>query len=258
MANSVLVVYEPLDEVVYKKNYWKQYIDFYEKYWDGPSSFQSVWFGNEYDDFRKGLSNHLGLDNDSIEDCFFMKDKDEKYYISPLSTVGNPYVFSSENYIPTEWFMLFKPDDKKLSYTHTGYGAISQDGIYFTTDTSKSMENIRKANEIIDRSIQKSGNEKSHINNTVSQILEGILHIKSWLSGFNISGKVVLNYGDICTYIPNYSLSAENSVKDVWDILSMIEDKKFNDAESKFKIFVMKWQDTFSQTSESSSMPVVQ
>ena len=42
MANSVLVVYEPLEEVIEKKDYWKKYIDFYLKYWDSPSSFQSV------------------------------------------------------------------------------------------------------------------------------------------------------------------------------------------------------------------------
>lgn len=104
MANSILVVYEPLEEVLYNRNYWKEYIDFYEKYWDGPSSFQSVWFGNEYDYFRDGLSNHLGLDKDLIEDCFFIKEKDEKYYISPLTTNANPYVLGSENYIPTELY----------------------------------------------------------------------------------------------------------------------------------------------------------
>ena len=258
MPNSVLVVYEPLDEVVYKQNYWKAYIEFYEKYWDGPSSFQSVWFGNEYDDFRVGLSKHLGLDNNSIVDCFFIKNKDEKYYISPLTTDSNPYVYSSENYIPTEWFMLFKPEDKELSYTHTGYGAVSQDGIYFTTDTLKSMESIKNANEIIDRAIQKIEHDMPPVFNTLSQILEGIKNIKSWLSGFNKSGKIVLSYGDICTYIPNYSLSSENSVKDVWDILCMLEIEKFNDAESKLRIFVMKWQDTFGQASQSNRIKLIQ
>lgn len=258
MANSILVVYEPLDQILYKKNYWKEYINFYEKYWDGPSSFQSVWFGNEYDDFRNALSNHLGLDKEIIEDCFFIKDKNEQYYISPLSAVANPYVFSSENFIPTEWFMLFRPGDKRLSYTHTGYGAISQDGIYFTTNTSTSLDNINRANEIIDTAINKTELGKSVTNSTLGQILEGITHIKLWLSGFNQSGKLVLNYGDICTYIPNYSLSDENSVKEIWDILNMLENEKFDVAESKLKIFVIKWQDTFGQALQNPGKPVVQ
>jgi hypothetical protein len=258
MAHSVLVIYEPLEEIIENKNYWKEYIEFYEKYWDGPSSFQSIWFGREYDDFRDGLSNHLVLDKEFIEDCFFMKDKDERYYISPLTAKSNPYVFSSENYIPPEWFMLFSPEDKKLSYTHTGYGAISQDGIYYTTEALEALNNINMAEDIIEHSFIVLGNDKSTVYNPLKQISDGIKHIKSWISGFNQRGKLVLNYGDICTYIPNYSLTNENSVKDIWNILNLIRNKAFSDAESKLYIFVVKWKETFGQASRDNNKSVVQ
>lgn len=258
MANSVLVVYEPLDEIIDKKDYWKSYIEFYEKYWDGPSSFQSVWFGKEYDDFRDGLSDHLGMDKQFIEDCFFIKDKEEKFYISPLTESANPYVFSSENYIPPEWFMLFSADNKKLSYTHTGYGAISQDGIYYNTDISNAAVSIDKADQIIKNATEISNETGSSIVGILNQLAEGVENIRSWLASFNQKGIVVLNYGDICTYIPNYSLTDENSVQDIWDILSVIEKGKYEKAESKLNIFIVKWQETFSQAQEQGSKSTVQ
>ncbi|NIP39167.1 MAG: hypothetical protein GWO07_13640 [Candidatus Dadabacteria bacterium] len=258
MANSVLVVYEPLNEVIEKKDYWKKYIDFYEKYWDGPSSFQSVWFGKEFDDFRDALSDHLGMDKEFIEDCFFIKDQDEKYYISPLSENANPYVFSSENYIPPEWFMLFSADDKKLTYTHTGYGAISQDGIYYNTGIKKAAVSIEKAHLIIKNANERSSEAGASIIGILSQLHEGVDNIKSWLENFNQNGKVVLSYGDICTYIPNYSLNGENSVQDIWDILDLIENGNYEEVESRLNIFIVKWKETFSQASEQGNKSTVQ
>ncbi|NIT14439.1 MAG: hypothetical protein GTN99_09425, partial [Candidatus Dadabacteria bacterium] len=258
MANSVLVVYEPLEEVIEKKDYWKKYIDFYLKYWDGPSSFQSVWFGKEFDDFRDALSDHLGIDKEFIEDCFFIKDSEENIFISPLSDNANPYVFSSENYIPPEWFMLFSHGDKKLSYTHTGYGAISQDGIYYETEINKAAGGISIAERIIKNGIVRSSEADSSITVILKQLSEGAENIKSWLENFNQNGKVVLSYGDICTYIPNYSLTDENSVKDIWEILDLIKSGSYKVAESKLNIFAVKWHETFNQAQEQESKSTVQ
>src|SRR3990172_9280505 len=38
MAQSFLILYEPLDSLVEKREYWNNYITFYEKYWGGPTS----------------------------------------------------------------------------------------------------------------------------------------------------------------------------------------------------------------------------
>lgn len=258
MANSVLVAYEPLEEIADNREYWKKYVDFYTKYWDSPSSFQSVWFGKEFDDFRDALSDHLGMDKSFIEDCFFIKDADSKIYISPLSENAAPYVFSTENHIPPEWFMLFTHEDKKLSYTHTGYGAISQDGIYYDTEIKKAAKNIEKADMIVKNGIERSFESGNSIAVTLKQMHEGVKNIKSWLSGFNQNGVVVMNYGDICTYIPNYSLSNENSVQDIWEILSMIENGIYDEAQSKLNIFIVKWQETFSQAADAAENSTMQ
>ena len=198
------------------------------------------------------------MDKEFIEDCFFIKDKDDNIFISPLSETANPYVFSCENYIPPEWFMLFSPDDKKLSFTHTGYGAISQDGIYYDTDINKAAYGIAKADSIIKNAAERSGEVGSSIVGILAQLSGGVENIKSWLSSFNQKGKVVLSYGDICTYIPNYSLADENSVKDIWDILSLIENGKYEQAESKLNIFIVKWQETFGQASDAASRSTMQ
>ncbi len=98
----------------------------------------------------------------------------------------------------------------------------------------------------------------SSIVGILAQLSEGIYNIKSWLTNFNQNGKVVLSYGDICTYIPNYSLNDENSVQDIWEILSLIENGTYADAESKLNIFVVKWQETFSQATDAARRSTVQ
>lgn len=45
MAQSVIMIYESLEAIKSKKDYWKTYIDHYEKFWDGPATPQSSWWG---------------------------------------------------------------------------------------------------------------------------------------------------------------------------------------------------------------------
>lgn len=52
MAISVLMVYQPIESTREKERYWRSYVSYYEKYWDGPATPQSSWFGKEYDEFR--------------------------------------------------------------------------------------------------------------------------------------------------------------------------------------------------------------
>ncbi|MGH7885974.1 MAG: hypothetical protein ACRENO_09805, partial [Thermodesulfobacteriota bacterium] len=143
MAQSVLMVYEYLD-ALRESEYWEQYINFYQKFWDGPATPQSSWWGREYQEFRESLSNHLGLDKKYIKDCFFMKDKDDKYYICPIgSDVKNLNILATENMIPYEWFLLFGDEEKSYFFTHTGFGAIHHDAIYYSTKIMQSLERIK-------------------------------------------------------------------------------------------------------------------
>ena len=125
MAISSIFIYEPIDSFRDKSYYWKEYIEFYEKYWGGPTSPFGVWFGNEYENFRNSLSSHLEMDMEEIEDCYFMKDSDGKYFVSPMYSKANSS--HSENIIPIDWFILFSEEEKKTLYTHWGFNAISYD-----------------------------------------------------------------------------------------------------------------------------------
>ncbi len=115
MARSVLIIYEPLDTFKDKKSYWSSYISFYEDYWDEPSSPRAAWFGREYEDFREALSRHLEIDKEQIEDCFFIRDKDGTYYVSPLGSGINANILSSENFILPEWFFSVQRRREKSS-----------------------------------------------------------------------------------------------------------------------------------------------
>ena len=61
MAQSVLMVYEDINSLT-ESEYWTKYINFYERYWDGPATPQSSWWGQEYENFRESLSEHLGIE----------------------------------------------------------------------------------------------------------------------------------------------------------------------------------------------------
>ena len=106
MARSTLIVYEPIDSLRDKSSYWLKYSKFYENYWGGPTSPLGVWFGNEYRAFQQALASHLGIDEQEIEDCYFIKDSEDNYYVAPASSKAN--ILSSENIIPLDWFMLLQ------------------------------------------------------------------------------------------------------------------------------------------------------
>ena len=54
------MVYEDLESIKENGKYWKDYVEFYEKYWDAPATPKSSWWGIEYEEFRESLSQHLG------------------------------------------------------------------------------------------------------------------------------------------------------------------------------------------------------
>ena len=89
----------------------EEYIGFYEKYRDGTATPQSSWHGREYEDFRSSLSSELGLDETEIEDCFFIKDDEGKYYLAPVSTDVNLNILSTENYVPFERLLMYEGDE---------------------------------------------------------------------------------------------------------------------------------------------------
>lgn len=250
MAKSIMLVYEPLSVIKGDKAYWESYISFYEKFWDHPSSPRSIWYGTEYEEFKNALSRFLHIEIDRVENCFFFKDEDGRYYLSPLGSEHlNALVI--ENAIPESWFVLFDQSERNFFYTHTGFGAITMDGIYYKTRLGFGLERIKKAQGII-------GNVEPTIRSSamtlpfsrlVSQIHREIKDLEVWLTAFDKDSFVILNYGDICSHIQPQTFKNENTVREIWEFLSLIELEKFEEADLKIRLVQQKWKEIRDRTS---------
>lgn len=245
MAQSVLMVYEDFKSLKDKKNYWKKYIEFYEKYWDSPATPKSSWWGREYQEFRESLSNQLGLEEKHIQDCFFIKDDEGNYYICPIGSEINLNIYSCENFIPFEWFLIFDSEEKRFFYTHTGYGAIHHDSIYYRSNTEKSIKRLDEADTIVKKTLNFLGKDINKYPGLqkLNSINEGISNIKEWLKGFSSSGITLLNYGEICSFIEQESMKNEDSVGELNTILEKLKDNDLSTAESNLKLLDFKWAD---------------
>lgn len=237
MANSTLIVYEPVENFGDKTDYWFSYVDFYEKYWGGPTSPFGVWFGNEYENFRKAISSNLDMEEEDIEDCFFMKDESGRYYIAPLGSKGQSHIFVSENIIPLHWFVIFRGEERKILYTHWGFNAISYD-----TKLESGLQRLKEAEKVLGSAIDKY-ESSSQLLNKLADIKAGVRKLFSLLSGFDPSGSVVLNYGEVCSFIHPYTIRNENSVKDLWDVLTLLSGGGIADADSRLNMLTQKWDD---------------
>lgn len=260
MAQSVLMVYEYLD-ALNESNYWMEYINFYLKFWDGPATPKSTWWGREYQEFRQSLSNHLGLDEKHLKDCFFIKDKDEKYYVCPIgSDLKNLNILAAENRIPYEWFLLFGDEEKNYFYTHTGFGAIHHDSIYYCTKIEQSLDRMKEAENLISNSLETLGGDINNFESLkkLQLIKEGIFNIKDWISAFFGKGILILNYGEICSFIDQNLLKDENSVGNLWGILENIKKGELAKADTDLKFLDIKWMDISSNAAGTFETPSLQ
>ncbi len=242
MAISVLMVYQPIESTREKESYWRSYISFYEKYWDGPATPQSSWYGREYEEFRSSLSSSLGLSKEEIQDCFFLQDNENNYYIVPVGSEVNINIFSAENFIPLEWFLMFSEEEKHYFYTHTGFGAVQQDAIYYNGrvgDASDrllvSKNNIEQALSLIDAGTSQPFAE------ALKELSENIVNLENWLSGFDPKSFMILNYGEICSYIEPDSMKNEDSVSEIHRVLSLAAEGNTSEAESALYHLLSKW-----------------
>ena len=250
MAKSIMLVYEPLSTIKGDITYWESYISFYEKFWDHPSSPKSIWFGTEYEEFKISLARLLDIEVDKIENCFFFKDEDGRYYLCPL---GAKYLNALviENAIPQSWFVTFDGSERNFFYTHTGFGAITMDGIYYKTKLSLGLERMKKAEKIIENLQERirSSPTRPSFSQHLSQIREEIKDLEMWLTPFDKESFVILNYGDICSYIHPQTFKNENTAMEIWEFLSLIEEEKFDEADLKIRLVQQKWKEIRDRTS---------
>lgn len=244
MAISSILIYEPIDSFRDKASYWKEYAEFYEKYWGGPTSPLGIWFGNEYEAFRNSIAEHLGMDKEEVEDCYFMKDKEGNYYIAPLYSKSNSA--HSENIIPLDWFILFSEEDRKSLYTHWGFNAI-----HYDTTIGTALSRIELAIEILSDCFQNNDETKikSLFANNLSIMSQSLSDLETWFSGFDKTGFVVLNYGEVCSYINPATLKNEQSVNEIWEFLNLLKSGEVEQASSSLKILFQKWEGIRAQAS---------
>jgi hypothetical protein len=237
MPKSTLIVYEPIDKFGRMSEYWSKYISFYKEYWGGPTSPYGVWFGDEYRDFQYKLSKFLEVDE--IHDCLFMKGSDGKYLISPLRLFKNKYMLHSDNHIPLQWFILFEDDERKFFYTHMGFGRI-----HYGTDLKQSLNRIDKADGIIEDSItaHSEATEQSAFLMKLKRIQSDLFELRAWLSEFDTLSYLVLDYGELCTFINPYTLNMDHSSKEAWNMLSNLNNGNIGESRRILNSLLEKWE----------------
>ena len=245
-----MLVYEPLSAIKGHKAYWESYISFYEKFWDHPSSPRSIWYGTEYEEFKTALSRFLDIEIDKVQNCFFFKDENRRYYLSPLGA-EHLNALVAENTIPESWFVPFDQSERNFFYTHTGFGAITMDGIYYKTRLSLGLERIKKARRIIgnlEEKIRSSG-IKLPFSRNLFRIDGEIKDLEVWLTPFDKDSFVILNYGEICSHIHPQTFKNENTAMEIWEFLSLIEGDRFEEADLKIRLVQQKWKEIRYSTS---------
>lgn len=252
MAQCVLMVYEHLPSLKHDKGYWEKYIDFYEKFWDGPATPQSSWYGIEYEQFRISLAGEFGMDPENLKDAFFIKGEDGKYYVCPVGSSVNLNIVSCENFIPFEWLIIFSPEEKNYFYTHTGFGAVQQDAIYYRSFLVKISERLESSRRILsDFTNRNSKILKEHKElGKLQDLSQKLDNIEQWLGGFSSEAMLILNYGEICNLIEPSTYKNENSVGELKNILSLIESGNYDIADSELKMLNLKWIEISSKASD--------
>ena len=237
MPKSTIIVYEPIEKFGRMSEYWGKYISFYEEYWGGPTSPYGVWFGDEYDDFQYKLSKFL--DVDEIQDCLFIKGSGGKYLISPLRSFKNKYMSHSDNHIPLQWFILFEDDERKFFYTHMGFGRI-----HYGTDLKQSLNRIDKADRIIEDSItrHRKATDQSAFLMKLKKIQSGLFELRTWLSEFDSHSYVVLDYGELCSFISPYTLNMDHTSKELWNMLSNLNRDNIEESRQILNSLLQKWE----------------
>ncbi|MFA9407944.1 MAG: hypothetical protein ACERKJ_03815, partial [Candidatus Dadabacteria bacterium] len=80
----------------------------------------------------------------------------------------------------------------------------------------------------------------------------------TWFSGFENSGFIVLNYGDICSFMHISTLNNEKSVDEIWQFLHKLEEGELQEASTSLRILFQKWEGIRSQASGENDQSTLQ
>lgn len=239
MAQSTLIVYNSIEATRDgKRSYWEKYIDFYEQYWGGPMSPFGIWFGNEYDNFRRAIAGNLSISEESVQDCFFIRDRDGLLYVCPLGASGENggNILSCEDMVPFEWLAAFDEQGRHNFYSHWGFSSI-----HYNAKVGEATERIGAAADTVMRAFEKTNHEKLRV--MVEWMGNGIRSMDRWFSGRDDSGYAVLNYGDVCSVLSPQYLDAERSVERAGEIMRLLDAGKWDKSYGLALRLLRRWED---------------
>jgi len=233
MPSSTLQIYRNLDTFTDDQEYWKNYTDFYERFWGGPTSPYGFWYGSEYEAFQEAVCDYMEIERNQIKECLFIKENSE-YFICPTISKKNepPFAFLVDNIIPIHWFFIFKEKQKKIFKTHWGFGAIHY------------KSKIEDINKLINHftNIESSNKEqKDNLDNYLEIIKNDLKELRKWLSSFPKDSLVVLNYGDLLSSLPMSSLDKEDSVKIATDFTNSLAQDNLIKANELIEFLINRW-----------------
>ncbi len=240
MAQSTLIVYDPLENAPEEeRSYWLRYVEFYEKYWGGPMSPFGVWFGNEYDSFRRAISEHLSIGESALRDCFFIRSNDGILHVCPLggnASGRNGNILSCENAVPFEWLAAFDEPERRNFYSHWGFSSM-----YYTARVGDACERLAVASDTIAGAIGKTDHEK--LRAILEWMEKGAAYMSGWFSGRDGDGYAVLNYGDVCSVVSPQSLDRERSVEQAAEIFTLLRSGEWEKSYGLASRLFRKWED---------------
>ena len=116
--------------------------------------------------------------------------------------------------------------------------------IHYGTDIQKCLNRIIKADTILEESLMKYDNtdKEEQILLQLKSIQSKLFELNVWLSEFDEKSYVVLDYGELCTYINPYNLNKDHSTKDLWNILDNLINSDLAESGQKLRSFLNKWE----------------
>jgi hypothetical protein len=76
----------------------------------------------------------------------------------------------------------------------------------------------------------------------MSDLASGAGNLRHWLSGFDPEGFVLLNYGEMSSRIDPEQIRTEDSVSELWLVLTLARDGSAEDAEKVLAMLLSRWE----------------
>jgi len=116
--------------------------------------------------------------------------------------------------------------------------------IHYGTDLKESLRRIDEADGIIDDFAARHGEGESPpvLLMKLKKIQSEMFILKTWLSEFDMSSYVVLDYGEICSFLSPYTLNMDHSSKDIWEMLNNLKMENMGESQRILNSLLQRWE----------------